>query len=244
MSKRISWPMVLCAVLLAVSSGCSKRPDEQKSSRPLSDEEFMATFNEHISNLASESSEVKATSTGALRALVERSPTSLRLLQRAAHSKNSVARIRASIGLAILSPTSDAPWRRIFEDGRAFTASDVDNLLRAYHVALAFSSISPQIDGSHHIGYEESQEDALTVDEFVSLYGKPDEVYTDSDKKTWYCYGPMGVAIAEDGKRILRGCLLMADPFWAMLYKAAHGEYPSQLTVVGLPDLRIELPRE
>lgn len=209
---------------------------------PLSDEEFMEVFNQQISGLSSEDAAVKASSTEALRALVKRSPTSVRLLQKAAHSTDSVTRTRASIALEILSPMADSPWRRILEDGRAFTASDIDDLLRAYTVVLAFDTITPHIDSSHHIGFEASQDNALTVTEFVSLYGEPDEVRTDDENKVWHCYGPIGVVIADDGRTVLRGRLLMADAFWAMLYKAAHGEYPSELRVVGLPDLKIKLP--
>lgn len=261
MSRRVHWVTVVCAVVLVASSGCGKRSEEQKPSeggvsteparettqQGLSDEEFMEAFNKHIGNLASKDPAVKAKSTEALRALVKRSPSSVSLLQQAAHSTNPVARIRAIIGLEILSPTPHAPWRRILENGRAFSASEIANLLRAYNVVLGLGAITPHIDiTTHlirtHLGYDESQENALTVKEFVSLYGEPDEIYTDKDKRKWHCYGPMGVAICEDGTKILRGRLLMADTFWAMLYKAAHGEYPRQLKVVGLPNLQIKLP--
>lgn len=235
----------LALVLLLACVGCGNGSTDarrrQGRRKTIGDEEFLARFNTNISKLTG-GDEDKAAATAALQALIKESPGSLSLLEDASRSEDAVARIRATIGLEYLSPDPDASWRRILQDGKAFSKSDLDFLLRSYSVLLNFGAISPSIDASHSIGEKDAKTTSLPVKELVSTYGEPDSIHRNKDGVTWYNYGPLAVSLSHDSKHVLTERILMADAFWAMLFKAVHGEYPEQLRVVGLPELEIELP--
>lgn len=242
--------LLAVAVTLLVPIGCSRAPDtdsKKASGEPtprnaVSADEFMKQYNEYMKSFTEEGDTDNANVAEALRLLGKQSPEGVKQLKEATHDPNMIVRNRTSLALEMVAPDLDAPWRRILQDGKVFTADRMEELTLMYTVFLYYGEITPYVDNVHTIGFEGPEKATITLKQLVSMYGEPDEIGTVKDGRTLYYYGPIGLVISEDGKEIDSNHASMSDAFWAMLYKSVKGKYPEELKVTGLPDLQITLP--
>jgi hypothetical protein len=153
-------------------------------------------------------------------------------------SPQEALRVNALIASEAIAPEIPWPWKRILADHIGST-NYFQDMFQAYGGMALLGAAKPEIFSFQYMTLGTNFESDFSVSTMTNRYGSPDNWRLgDSTNETrLFCfYGPLGLEVSPDRKKVRSNYLNMPDHLWLMLAKRAFGSN-APATFSQIPDL-------